>query len=91
MAPRGADLASSKTSSGLVRVENLIDAASGDGDAGLGAMERGLAAWRAVGSELGRMYSSLMAEAHSSAPGMFIDGAGKPGGDHRVTYRRLPT
>jgi hypothetical protein len=42
----------------LVRVENLIDAASGDGDAGLGAMERGLAAWRAVGSELGRMYSS---------------------------------
>jgi predicted ATPase len=44
------------------------DAASGDSDAGLEAMRKGLADWRAVGSELGTTYFlCLMAEAQRDA------------------------
>src|SRR5687768_9647012 len=44
------------------------EAASGASETGLDAMERGLADWRAVGSELGTTYFlSLMAEAHAEA------------------------
>ena len=44
------------------------DAASGASAAGLEAMRRGLADWRAVGSELGTTYFlTLMAEAHRDA------------------------